>query len=202
VYGLTLITAATEEPLLLSEAKKQVELATQDTAHDEHLLRLIKTARQYAEEFTGRALVTQTWDFYLDQWPIDNGMILLPKSPLASVTHVKYYDDDGTQQTWSSSNYVVQTSREPGRVSLAYGQSWPSARYQPDSIVVRFVAGAARASVPDRIKAAMLLLIGHWFDHREEVNIGSSASEVPFAANALLQQSRIGDEFWNYEGVC
>lgn len=202
MYGLTLVTAATEEPLLLSEAKKQVELATQDTAHDEHLVRLIKAARQYAEEFTGRAIVTQTWDFNLDQWPIRNGLILLPKSPLASVTHVKYYDNDGVQQTWSSANYVVQTSREPGRIALAYGQSWPSARYQPDSIVVRFVAGQARTSVPERIKAAMLLLVGHWFEHREEVNVGNVVNEVPFAANALLQQARIGDEFYNYEGVC
>ena len=201
MYGIKLITPATEEPLLLSEAKKQVELATQDTAHDDHLQRLITAARQYAEEFTGRAIVTQTWDLFLDLWPIRNGVILLPKSPLASVTHVKYYDLDGVQQTWSSANYVVQTSREPGRIALAYDQTWPGARYQPDSITVRFVAGQARTAIPERLKAAMLLLVGHWFDHREEVVVGSTANEIPFAADALLRQCRIGDEFLSYEGL-
>lgn len=200
-YGLALASAAASEPLTLAEAKKQVELATQDTAHDEHLLRLIAAARKYAEEFTGRAIVTQTWDLFLDAWPLGrhDSSIYLPKSPLQSVTWVKYYDGDGVQQTWSLANYVVRTSREPGCVSLAYGISWPTFRYQPDAINVRYVAGyGARTSVPEALKAAMLLMVGHWFQFREEVLSGSNATQVPFAAHALLEQFRVGDEFMAY----
>lgn len=43
----------------------------------------------------------------------------------------------------------------------------------------------------DDVKAAMLLLIGHWYANREAVNIGNITSEVPFAVEALLQPYRI-----------
>ncbi|HCJ6320165.1 TPA: phage gp6-like head-tail connector protein [Citrobacter sedlakii] len=50
----------------------------------------------------------------------------------------------------------------------------------PDSILLN-----------DDVKAAMLLLIGHWYANREAVNIGNITSEIPFAVEALLQPYRI-----------
>ncbi|MCU6671165.1 head-tail connector protein [Enterobacteriaceae bacterium H4N4] len=41
------------------------------------------------------------------------------------------------------------------------------------------------------VKAAMLLLIGHWYANREAVNINNITSAVPFAVEALLQPYRI-----------
>lgn len=43
----------------------------------------------------------------------------------------------------------------------------------------------------DDVKAAMLLLIGHWYSNREAVNIGNITTAVPFAVEALLQPYRI-----------
>ncbi|EPY7018593.1 head-tail connector protein [Klebsiella michiganensis] len=43
----------------------------------------------------------------------------------------------------------------------------------------------------DDVKAAMLLLIGHWYEHRETVVVGQTAIEAPFAVEALLQPYRI-----------
>lgn len=43
----------------------------------------------------------------------------------------------------------------------------------------------------DDVKAAMLLLIGHWYANRESVNIGNITSEIPFATEALLQPYKI-----------
>lgn len=55
--------------------------------------------------------------------------------------------------------------------------------------------GYAEAEDPilpgDDVKAAMLLLIGHWYANREAVNIGNITSAVPFAVEALLQPYRI-----------
>lgn len=44
--------------------------------------------------------------------------------------------------------------------------------------------------VPQAIKQAMLLLIGHWYENREAVNIGSAANEFPLAVDALLAPYR------------
>ncbi|HFS7074846.1 TPA: head-tail connector protein, partial [Enterobacter hormaechei] len=43
----------------------------------------------------------------------------------------------------------------------------------------------------DDVKAAMLLLIGHWYANRESVAIGQTVAEVPLAVEALLQPYRI-----------
>lgn len=43
----------------------------------------------------------------------------------------------------------------------------------------------------DDVKAAMLLLIGHWYANRETVSVGQTVAEVPFAVEALLQPYRI-----------
>ncbi|WP_277969302.1 head-tail connector protein [Sphingomonas echinoides] len=42
----------------------------------------------------------------------------------------------------------------------------------------------------DVIKVAMLLLIGHWFDKREPVAVGSQSSELPFTVTFLLDPIR------------
>lgn len=36
------------------------------------------------------------------------------------------------------------------------------------------------------IKTAMLLLIGHWYEHRETVALGSASSEMPLTVTFLL----------------
>lgn len=202
LYGLTQSTAPTVEPVSLEEARKQVALPLNYTAHDSELVHLITAARQRAEAITGRQLCTATWDLYLEQFPADN-IIRLPKPPLSSVTSITYVDLDGSPQTWSSANYVVSTSREPGVVRLAYGISLPSVRYQPDAIRVRYVAGYGGASaVPSALKAALLLTLAHWFDHRTSVVVGTTSSAVPESAMSLLDHYAAGDEFVDYAGVC
>lgn len=38
--------------------------------------------------------------------------------------------------------------------------------------------------------AGILMLIGHWYEHRETVNIGNITSEVPMSATACLSINR------------
>jgi hypothetical protein len=44
--------------------------------------------------------------------------------------------------------------------------------------------------VPQAIKQAALLLVGHWYANREAVSIGESVAEIPLAATALLEPFR------------
>ncbi|ENT2841557.1 TPA: phage gp6-like head-tail connector protein, partial [Klebsiella pneumoniae] len=43
----------------------------------------------------------------------------------------------------------------------------------------------------DDVKAAMLLLIGHWYENRETVSVGQAATDIPFTVEALLQPYKI-----------
>lgn len=39
----------------------------------------------------------------------------------------------------------------------------------------------------DALTTAMLLMIGHWFENRESVVIGTIATELPMAVNSLIK---------------
>lgn len=187
--GLSLVTAPALEPVSLAEAKAHCRIDTSD--EDALLAGYILAARHHCETYLRRALMTQTWDFLLDtDWP---DCIELPKPPLQSVTSITYYDSAGALQTLATDQYRVSIKRNEGAIEPAYSVTWPTVRDQSDTIVVRFVCGYGSnpGDVPEQIRQAMLLLIGHWYNNRETVNIGNIVNEMPFAADALLFPFRV-----------
>lgn len=188
--ALKLITPPAEEPITLQEAKLHLRVDSNDD--DTLITSLITSAREYCEDFLNRALITQTWDLTLDDWP-DEDYIKVPLPPLQSVTSVTYYDTDNNATVMDAADYFVDDQSEPGRVHLAYGESWPSTTLRPaNGVVVRFVAGYGNAAnVPQKIKQAMLMLIGHWYENREASVTGTVSREVEFAVNSLLWLDRV-----------
>ena len=153
-------------------------------------------ATALAEERTGRQLVTATWTLKLDAFPAHEAPIELPKAPLQSVTHVKYYDTAGVLQTLSSALYAVEAPvgdfAEPGRIVLNYGEVYPGTYAQLNAVEVEFVAGYGTTSaVPGLMKAALLLVVGELFERREDAVTGTSIAEVPLAARRLLWPFRV-----------
>lgn len=189
--SLYLVTAPTAEPVSVAEAKLHVR---QDDADDDELIRsLIVAAREYTENFTRRALMTQTWDLKLDTFPYCDE-IWLPKAPAVSVTSITYVDNDGVTQTWSTSAYTTDFPTGPharqGRIVRAYQQTYPQTRMVVNAVAVRFVCGyGAAAAVPAGIKQAMKLLIGHWYENREAVLTEARMTfplPTPMAVDSLL----------------
>lgn len=162
------------------------------STEDDWLTSAIEAAREYCENFQNRAYLTQTWDLWLDDWP-DADYIELRRPPLASVTGVYYYGTDNTMYTLSTADYLVDDQSEPGRVCLNDGESWPSTTLRPyNAVRVRFVAGVtAAASVSERVKHAIKLLVGHWYANREAITVGTVTKELEFTLSALLWQDRI-----------
>ena len=183
-------TAPAAEPVTLSEIKDHLRLEPDYDAEDMQLLSIALAARDYVEKITGKLLITQTWDMYLDWWPTGDA-IEITKGPLQSVTHIKYTDNLAVQTTWSSAEYSVDTDSDPGRVVLGYDYSWPDFTLHPKNpIVIRFVAGygASGSSVPPSILHAIKLLIGHFYENREHLVMGSNISihELPMGVRSLL----------------
>lgn len=175
--GLTRLTAPSEEPVSLAEAKQH--LRVDHSADDSLISALIATAREAAETRTGRALVSQTWRSTHAAWPQD---IALPRPPLVSVQAVTYLDDEGLRQTLAASAYQVITDSLVGSIVPAYGASWPSARNEPGSIRIDYTAGyGSAANVPQALKAWMLLALGTWYAQREAIVTGIIVTELPRA---------------------
>lgn len=198
-YGLSVVTAAASDPVTTSEAK--THLAIDDDYYDTFIASLISAATGYVENMTNRQIMSATFDLTLDRFPAGRRRLELPYGQLTSVTSVSYTDTNGDSQTFAASKYSVITAQEPGFIEPIYDEVWPSARLQAESVAVRFTAGYASASdVPDGIKQAILLTVGHWFANREAVSNGSF-TEVPMAVNSLANQFKIGDAFTCYEPV-
>lgn len=167
--GLYLLTHPAAEPVTAAELKKQLEIATSDTAHDTHVARLIKAARRVVERETRRALITQTWKLTGPGFPVGMYNLWLPRPPLKTLTHVKYYDTAGVQQTWSSSEYLVITTSTPGRVDLHPDYTWPTTQASRDNAVeIQYVAGYGdtSADVPEEFRQAVQALAAYWFEVR------------------------------------
>ncbi len=182
----TLVTAPSSEPLTTQEAKDHMGVTITDD--DTRIDAFITAAREYVENVTNRALITQTWDLFRDTFP---EVIEVPKAPLQSVTSITYTDTDGNAQTLASSVYTADTDSDPGRIYLAYLKSWPTIRSIRHAITIRIIAGYGAASaVPQPIKQAMLLLIGE--SYREaEASAPVTLAKIPYGVESLLAPYRI-----------
>lgn len=205
-WGLTLLSPPASEPVSLPEAKDWMRV---DIGDDDALIQsLVTAARQHAEDLLGRQFVTATWRLSLDcfpggragwgallaPWAWDRAMVRLPKAPLQSVSSATYYDLAGTLQTLPATAYDADPASDPGRLSLAFGQSWPVTRPMPGAVRIDFVAGyGAAAQVPEGIKTAIKLLAAHWYENREAVVTGTIASKIPLAVESLLASQSNGE---------
>ena len=186
---LVLFAGPTIEPLTVQEASDWARIT--DTVEDDIVEGLIRSARSHVETLTGRALITQTWDLYLDAFPCQ---INVPKPPLQSVTYIKYLDANGALQTLATSEYTVDNKSEPARIVPAYGKTWPSTRCDLNAVQVRFVAGyGAEADQVDarapELRQAIGVLVGTMYEHRE-VTDDELKTDVPEAFYQLVNQHR------------
>lgn len=204
---LSLVTAPTELPLDINEVKAHLRIEPTENDEDALVMAYFRSAVAHIDGrdgWLGRALTTQTWDYFLDDFPPatrfnEFAAIRLPLPPLQSVTSVKYTDSDGTQQTWATTNYTVFGTGDSARARIApvFGEVWPVTRYEPDAVVIRFVAGYSDTSsntqnaVPEPIRNALLLLTAHFYEERQPVSAGVSLGRVPMSVESLLAPYRV-----------
>lgn len=204
-YAIVMVTQPAVEPLTLAEAKLHLRVADTFTADDDYVTALIVAARRFVENYTGRALIEQTFDLKLDSFPC--WQIDVPRPPLISVTSITYVDTAGDTQTVDAADYQVDTDADQGgRIQPAYLKYWKSTRADLNAVVIRCIAGYLgagspasdydySANVPAEIKQAMLLVIGHLYEHRESVSEQAgviNAAVLPQGATWLLAPYRVG----------
>lgn len=171
-----------------------------NTTDDPQLAMLVASVRLAVETLTRRALVTQTWDLFLDRFPCWD--LSIGKSKLQSVTEISYVDSNGVTQVLGDTDYLVDPHSEPGRVTPAFGKVWPSTRWQTNAVRVRFVAGYGPASaVPDGLKVWMLMRIATLWENRAEFVIDARGLvQVPESfTDGLLDPFKVDDFTWACE---
>ncbi|RZU39333.1 head-tail connector protein [Edaphobacter modestus] len=200
------------EPVTLDQAKAhlRVDFDTDDLL----IMGLIGAAREFCEVYSRRAFFEQTIVLSLDAFPLftyNNGTIppaqmhgwpyysaywdplciRLPRPGTVSVESIAYRDLTNTVQTLDPSTYYVDLTSEPARIVPMPSLTWPTTQlYLPGSVQVTYTAGSygdgvATNNCPRAVMAAMLLMVGHLYEHRETVS-ELSLKEIPLGIKSLL----------------
>jgi uncharacterized phiE125 gp8 family phage protein len=188
-YGkLVLKTGPATTAISLAEAKAFLRVDSDYDDDDAYITSLIGVATNVVEQFTRRRLITQTYNIYYDEFP---PFMDLQVGNVASVTHVKYYDTDNTLQTLDTSQYDVDIRVKPGRIYQAEDGNFPDTYERANSVEVEFVVGSAASDVEDAIKQAMYIVIGRYYENRQDVVMGTQVNELPLMVEHLLTPYRL-----------
>jgi len=165
------------------------------SSENDTLNALIVTAREACEVFTNRALITQTWEYYLSEFPSHSDAIQIPLPPLQSIESFKYKDCNGDETVLvKDTDFHEDIVSYRGRIVLPYGGSWPSATLWPvHPITIQFKAGYgdAETDVPEKYRSGMKMLVADWFENKGNLNIGNIVNELPWTIETL----------WGFEPV-
>jgi len=186
--ALVLTSGPAVEPVTLAEAKAHLRI--DGSAEDTLISSLIITSRLHIEAALGLALITQSWSYFIDAWPAGPTQPL-PLRPVQAIAAVRLYAADESLTTVAPDTYLLDGAATPTRL-VRKATVWPRPSRAANGIEIAFVAGygAAAANVPAPIRQSVLLLIAHWYEHREPVEIGSSRVSVPPMVSELLQPYR------------
>ena len=185
--GVLLGTVIGAEPVSIQEAKKQCNVEESFNDDDQFILHLITSAREWCEQYQGRAYIPTNCIALFDEF--DDDELVLPIGPVISITSVNYRDTAGVWQELDASAYDVNNYVTPGAITPVWGTSWPSTGPKSNAVRVEYIAGY-ESRLPVRFKQAMLLLIGWWYRNREAIG-DIKGSPLAFSVASLLDPDRV-----------
>lgn len=190
------------EPVSVDALKAHIKRAAEVTEDDLLIAAQGVTARVAVETGTGvnrsqySVMVATTFEAYLDSftdcnysrghyardWYPGYSYLRMPCGPLISVESIMYVDAGGSTQTLSPSNYTFSRISDIGTViHPVYGSYWPSIRYQPSPVTIRFVAGMM-APFTAVASTDVITVLGRTFavgDRVRLMNSGGSGASLP-----------------------
>lgn len=190
--ALQLVTAPATPPV--SRDMVKAHLKVEHTDDDALIDAYIAAETAYAEDFMGRALVAQTWDFYLDAFPVSTApqIVELPLAEVISVEDVFYLDADGSEQTMGVGIYDVDLASQPARLSLTANASWPTIYAGNNAVRVRLTAGSqdngSSPGAPNVLKDVQLALM---LRVQADYDGGDQAQALRDAADIYLRRHRV-----------
>lgn len=195
---MTIVVVTPPDPVVTVDDAR-AHLREESTDYDDLIELYIAAATAHIDGpggWLGRAIGEQELELRTDRFPWCNPTsIVLPCPPLISVESVTYIDSDGVLQTMDEADYrLIGVGGSAPRVDLVYGASWPTARSEAEAVRIAYTAGyGAAEDVPASIKAAILLMVGDMYSHRESAVVGVTAAAVPMSTTveALLAPFRV-----------
>jgi uncharacterized phiE125 gp8 family phage protein len=176
--------APIEMPITLADARMQCMLDDDITDEDILIGSFIAAATDHCENFIGGALVQQQKTYY---GKLYREIIL--SSKIISVESFSYVDTSGAVQQLAGNDFYIDRSQTLN--ALTPVNEWPNVnQIHPQPIIIEFTCGYGdAAAVPEGVKQAIRLLVGHWFRNRDAES-ASISSSVQSSVRSLLAPYR------------
>lgn len=180
-----LISGPSEPVVTTAELKEYLRVDT--TADDSRIAVMEAAAVRSLENYLDQKFITQTWDVYLDRWPVvknnkwwdgvrDTAIseiftmdrnITLPIGRAQSVSQFSTYDDQN-EYAENISDYVIDTFGDRARIGLKLGAVWPTTILRANNgIRFRVICGyGSAANIPAEIKMAVMEFVSHMYENR------------------------------------
>lgn len=176
---------------------------------DPILLDCLAAAVEHAENFTGIAIALRTYELAADAFPSvwdRSSSSLELRGPLVDITEfyvgapsdmtidtAPEYDSDGVQV-----NYVYTMDTFSQIPSVRPLGTWPTLVESTNQIRIVFRAGYSSEGnpssdgppLPAAIRRAVLLMVGHWYNAREDA-AEKALTEIPNGFETLLRPYRV-----------
>ncbi len=170
---ISIVTAPTVTPATLDEVKAHLRIDDAAAEEDTYIVGLIHAATTAIESHTGRALIDRTVDVLMDAYELTSS-ITLPLAPVSAIVSVTAETDAG-DVTAPPTDYRLRsfrgaTARRP-ILELLPGKSWPSPRggvRYPVAVQVTAGYGPASTDVPDGLRQALYVMVGGWYESRQD----------------------------------
>lgn len=166
-------------PALPVTKQEIIDQLRQPNDEDRYIEALRAAAHDMVAELSGRTLGSETWDMAVSA---SSGDIILPRSPVQSLTSISFYDAAGVAQTATLSDFHLFKDTDKAIVRPKDGKSWPALQAREDAMTIRFVAGYP--ALPDALRFAVRLCAESLYDHRMD--------GPPPSVLALVSAHRIG----------
>lgn len=192
-WSISVISRTVAGVITTADAKDHLRV---DHADEDSLIDRLIVASIIAIETKSRsAIVPQTLELRVPRFPYAGGYVLMPRSPVRSITSVKYLDTDLVEQTVDPSVYAINDGGMPARLFLADTSvaMWPTVKNdRADGVRIRYDAGPSTVGgVSDEMISAILLMVGHLYENRQSVVTGTIATKIPDAVESLVASQTI-----------
>lgn len=179
---LKLIAGPAIEPVSLAEAKVAARIDPDVTAFDAIIPGLIVSARRMAEQQLERALITQTWERTLDEFPereIELGMPIVQ-----GILSVSYINTSGVDVGMQQTDYALDNDVYPGWVFPA--TDWPATYDTVNAVRVRYLCGYGEnaSAVPEEIRTWIKAHVSLWLRQVEAAS-DKPMTTVPYLDHLL-----------------
>lgn len=181
------VTATTTQTFAqaISDADVKAWLKVDHDDDDALIGALRDAACDQVERHTGRTLRTST---FVITAPNFHCIKRLPVGPLTSVSSIEYFPENSETLTLLNAN-DYEHALLGDVLHISFRQTTPNADpYRANAVKLSCGGGTRADEIAPAMRTAALLLVGHWYENRSAVHIGSSIVEMPMAVKALLAQ--------------